>query len=422
MRRGVHTPISSLSELLPSWLAHAVASASGDIPCDVTEPSRAVKTADFIAAQATPSALRRNAALTSQKSRRGSSLRICSYNVHFMRDCAMEPNATRVLDVIDAIDADVVALQEVALPGDDVESADNSSKEGAAFAHAMKERGYAFVQFSPGFTSKHAGPCGNAIFSRRPFLHSQLLVLDPDRYGEARSAAVATFQLETTSTCTVASVHLDCWTESRDHFGIALGEFVRALEFEELHHSLREQSNLVACGDFNSASNLTPRGAIADALDASDARRSPHDFRHVLPLRREGSDGSDGDGDGDGTRRLTESMHVSTLGFVESVLGWTHAWQRAGVAPPLYSHWSGKLIDHCLLRNWRGDRRGDGAELTAGGSSCSSACVRSVGCYHTAASDHLPLVIDIDLTGDLLTSGGERASEGGGAANSRRTA
>lgn len=44
-------------------------------------------------------------------------------------------------------------------------------------------------------------------------------------------------------------------------------------------------------------------------------------------------------------------------------------------------HWSGQLIDHCLLKS-------DGSKKPR---------VAFVGVYHSDASDHLPLVIDLEF-------------------------
>ncbi|CAK9045378.1 Endo/exonuclease/phosphatase domain-containing protein [Durusdinium trenchii] len=70
----------------------------------------------------------------------------------------------------------------------------------------------------------------------------------------------------------------------------------------------------------------------AELLDHLSQQRDPKALRHFLPRD---------------SPRIPEEM--TALGFAEK-LGYRHAWQALDVPhAPYYSHWSGQLIDHCLL-------------------------------------------------------------------------
>ncbi|MBI5615968.1 MAG: endonuclease/exonuclease/phosphatase family protein [Gammaproteobacteria bacterium] len=109
---------------------------------------------------------------------RGSSvnvLRIATYNLHKGRGLDGRVNVARIADVIAEIDADVVALQEVATPGDDPQAFDQlryfAERLGyhAAFGRARSGRGCVY---------------GNATLSRRPFASvSPLNITVPRRTG-----------------------------------------------------------------------------------------------------------------------------------------------------------------------------------------------------------------------------------------------
>ncbi|CAK9041780.1 unnamed protein product [Durusdinium trenchii] len=186
------------------------------------------------------------------------------------------------------------------------------------------------------------------------------------RFGEERSAAVATLRWGQ-EPFTVVSTHLDPFAEMRGFFQMAEGEVIRLLEFEALHEALGPTKNVAILGDFNTPSQRTAtlteeHRRQAELLDHLSQQRDPKALRHFLPRD---------------SPRIPEEM--TALGFAEK-LGYRHAWQALDVPhAPYYSHWSGQLIDHCLLKTHRRLR------------------VTYVGVYHDSASDHLPLVIDFEL-------------------------
>lgn len=361
-----------------------------------------------------------------------SRLRLVTYNVHFMRDTHMQPNLDRVLEAVRTLDADVVAMQEVALPKGLARSSSMMSdgdsdgfnqcktsavktatwktegEEGTRLAQEMSELGYEHVVYAPSFCPRDVSDCviGNAVFSRRPLQDhkapaNSTVTLDLERKGYypgagavgcTRNAAVAVIGIGgeggplKPASITIASAHLDVLAEFGTYFGLAEGEFVRLLEFETLHHAVRELPNVIVAGDFNAPAKSTTKctplhrhmGRILEQLGQS---RDAFNQRHFAP-------GKHGEGP-----RLKEEWCLTALEFAEHRLQYQHAWQsllqvRHMNRLPLYSHWSGQLIDHCLFR----DPTATGPDRRV------RMKTQFVGVFHTDASDHLPLVFDIEFS------------------------
>eukprot|EP00931_Biecheleriopsis_adriatica_P050948 TRINITY_DN29513_c0_g1_i1.p1 TRINITY_DN29513_c0_g1~~TRINITY_DN29513_c0_g1_i1.p1 ORF type:complete len:424 (-),score=104.16 TRINITY_DN29513_c0_g1_i1:38-1309(-) len=387
------------NDALPAWLL------PGGLPKGpnggVRDVSRKDKIDAFERTQNSSAAQAHNSKLPKRPEGPGC-LRLASYNLHFHTDSKLNPSLPRALEAIKIIDADVVALQEAGMPPcleksggspsafpkpteevEDLMKMTWSSLEeavgikggGSDLLEGMRRLGYSHCVWSPlCFMSGVDGklPCGNAVFSKRPLLPCDSLkngaiILDKKRANEDRCAAVAVVDVGGVSFA-VASTHLDVWAEMRGYFGMAEGEAIRLLEFENLHHALEHLPNIAILGDFNTPSRLSaecsPEHArIAELLDCLSKDRDPQALRHFLPR---------------GAGRLPEAM--TALGFAEQRLGYKHCWQELDVPrAPVYSHWSGQLIDHCLLRVNSRIR------------------VTYADIFHTDASDHLPLVIDVQV-------------------------
>lgn len=336
----------------------------------------------------------------------------------------MKDNTLQVVEAVREMDGDVLAFQEVPLPGG------FGYDEGTAFAELMaslgpptpeargalgnrllwglRDLGYEHCTFAPSFMMNGFMPdldCevfGNAVFSRRPLGKgrgpaNRAITLDLNRDGHydgvpescSRSAALMLVPMGSDSSeveplmVAVASLHLDVLVELGAYFGVAEGDMIRLLEFEALHHACRDLANLVVVGDFNSpssrCSNCSPaHKGLALSLERLSFERDPKAYRHKLPLQP------------GGLPRLPEELGFTALGFAEQTLGYCHCWELGpGLKAPLYSHWSGQLIDHGLIRDkaWTGEK-GQSVEVKA----------TFVGKFHTDASDHLPLIIDLELT------------------------
>lgn len=391
-------------QTLPRWMIPLAAHGA-----EVPELSRKEKIGSFEEAQSTPEAKRANASIPpAPPSMHPTRLRLVSFNVHFMRDCQMKDNHGRVVDAVRAMDADIVAFQEAPLPegltssspgksGDDFAELMASlgpvgvnAELGKRLVEDMKSLGYHHVVFSPSFQiKKEMDIFGNAVFSRRSLMDGHwatanaAVTLDLNRSGVyegrhvscSRSAAVALLGFGDMCV-TIASLHLDVLAEMGAYFAIAEGELVRLLEFEALHHAVRDMPNVVMLGDFNATSRLSSSSGttncnLARALDQESLRRSPWSYRHTLPRN---------------SQRLPDDWCLTALGLAEGRLGYRHAWQLAGQSAPLYSHWSGQLIDHCLLR-----------DLLHPGQETARIKPTFVGLFHTDASDHLPLIVDLEV-------------------------
>lgn len=425
---------------LPTWLAKAVS--AGRL---TDEPNMKSKIQAYDVAQASLAATTANRQLPSPPPRGcPQRLRIVSYNVHFLRDSQFRDNKSRVLDVLASLDADVICLQEVCLPpaGQEVhpgpvlseqqvsveaipsdifqKAMDASFKprnEADIFLGGLHELGYTSWVSSPSFWGDREGlyegplegpeaprepdvPMGNMVLSRRPLCSGDAaskfpnegVVLDFKRLKTTRSASIATLSLGGSGgvppfPLTVVSMHLDVWAETYGHFGMAEGDLIRLLEVEALDHQLAEAPVAIVAGDFNSPSRLASLSSpahrqVADILDVSCIARNAHMFRHTLPR--------------DAQQRLRDEWALTATSFLEQRCGFVHCWQVArasGGLPPLYSHWSGQLIDHCYLRPG-GPDESIPKELR----------VANVAVYHTDASDHLPIVVDLELSSDPESS------------------
>ncbi|CAE7770891.1 unnamed protein product, partial [Symbiodinium sp. CCMP2456] len=185
------------------------------------DPSRQAKIQAYEEAQVSPSAAARNLALPPRRG--GRSLRLVSFNVHFHRDCRMKPSMARILEAIEKLDADVIALQEVGIPdglgesgrwsakdgeltpkkvGSPPDAADAASlveamsrqlfdstgvalgsaktkEDGAVLLKHLSDLGYREGVYSPAFRSGIAGfTCGNAVLSRYPLEQATTVMLD----------------------------------------------------------------------------------------------------------------------------------------------------------------------------------------------------------------------------------------------------
>jgi len=351
-----------------------------------------------------------------------------------MRDNDLQPNLDRILADVRAIDADVVAMQEVAIPlglaksSNEVEDGKSDgfdesmksvlrwvvgdepleSEEGTRFGQEMFKMGYEHVVYAPSFWSSQGarGVNGNAVFSRRPLQKhaapaNSTVTLDLDRTGSypgfgtvgcTRNAAVAVISIGGEGTSlpitpvTVASIHLDVLAECGTYFGLAEGEFVRLLELENLNNAVKELPNVIIAGDCNAPAKSTTRctslnSRLGELLEQLSQSRDVFNQRHFVP------------GDNGAGPRLKEEWCLTALEFVEHRLGYRHAWQllqQKSNLLPVYSHWSGQLIDHFLFRDATPTKSQPGSSIR---------CVTEfVGVFHSDASDHLPLICDIEFS------------------------
>jgi endonuclease/exonuclease/phosphatase family metal-dependent hydrolase len=201
-------------------------------------------------------------------------LRVATYNAHgcLGTDGILSPR--RIADVLDMLDADIVAVQEL-----DVGRARSSGVDQPAFlADAL---GMHHV-FSPSIDGEN-GAYGHALLSRTPFVstHSLRLPLGRNHLAEPRSVLVARMRWAERELVVIAT-----------HLGLGRNERERQVEYvlRECLPPAAEDVPVVVCGDLN----LVPGAPAFVRLsrDLQDAQRVAPGwkcratFPSLLPVRR----------------------------------------------------------------------------------------------------------------------------------------
>lgn len=168
--------------------------------------------------------------MTDQRPGRTPVLSLASYNIHrcFGTDRLYSPE--RILDVLRGLDADVVALQEV-----DMRLLADHRHQLEFLAESL---GVDFVS-GPNIED-HRGKFGNALLTRHPVRHVQLLDLSVRRF-EPRGAILAQIEVRGQTVLVVGT-----------HLGLNAGE--RRLQVQRLLHAVGEQAGgmpIVLMGDCN---------------------------------------------------------------------------------------------------------------------------------------------------------------------------
>jgi endonuclease/exonuclease/phosphatase family metal-dependent hydrolase len=201
-------------------------------------------------------------------------MRIVTYNIHGWRTAENQPNLTAVGDVLQAIDADIIGLNEVYYPRG-VQGSDKPALE------ALAERlGMHFV----------FGPClrwpaqddmpedayGNALLSRWPIIanaahHLTSKEEDPQRLLDAREQRgllEGRIQLPNGDTFTAYSIHLDHTDEEARGIQLRVARTWLGRDRSRPH---------VVMGDFNSISLWDFQERAAD-LEEISAHHSGHNL------------------------------------------------------------------------------------------------------------------------------------------------
>jgi endonuclease/exonuclease/phosphatase family metal-dependent hydrolase len=259
-------------------------------------------------------------------------MRLCTFNVHLWADAAGRSNTAAVIDLLRALDCDVVGLNEV-------------PDRGAQLARVAGELGMAHAY-------GEASWLGNALLAKRPLRAVETFQLagGPE---EARSALVATVD-GPLGPIDVWATHLDVLREDT-RLG-QLRKLRRALETRAAAH--------VVMGDFNAVrpSDYTP--AAFEALRAVRAANGCEEPRAevVEAMDRWG---------------YLDGLRLARAGDVASYpaeLG--RSLPEAGLA----TCWAGTRIDYVWLAPALLDRLR----------------VRACRRVQSDASDHLPVILDID--------------------------
>jgi endonuclease/exonuclease/phosphatase family metal-dependent hydrolase len=174
------------------------------------------------------------------------SLRIVTYNVHKCRGLDGRTSATRVAGVLQEVDADVIALQEVL--GHQAEAISKELELPYVLGENRKHRGYAY---------------GNVVLSRLPIrmMHNYDLSV---RGREERGCLRADIQLDSTL-LHVFNVHLGTALIERRHQG-------RKLIAPELLNDDGIQAPRVVLGDFNEWTRGLATRLLRSHLQSADLR------------------------------------------------------------------------------------------------------------------------------------------------------
>ncbi|MCX5925632.1 MAG: ankyrin repeat domain-containing protein [Candidatus Dependentiae bacterium] len=275
--------------------------------------------------------------------------RVATYNVHKWRNPKNKRNYKGILDTIKAINADVLVLQEVVFP------------DGNTCAADFKELGYEYQ------VSKDTGnTLHNMIVSKYPFIQEpikKVYTVDQDsRDLEKRNFINTRVQLPDGNTLSVYGTHLDV----RDASGKKREEEVKELLAAA---GADESKNILLAADWNAErkkdyqytfrSQAKPQSAAAavddklvwDLLGANFKVRNPE--LGAIP-----------------TGALDA---IETKGFQDS-------FTRAKVpVNPTYTVWTGTVVDFIFCApTW---------QLPVDGSYV----------YYSSASDHVPVMMDIEL-------------------------
>lgn len=282
-------------------------------------------------------------AVISHHEKNNATLRIVTYNVHNWLDSLFKHNYDGIMHVIATIKADVLVLQEAGL---------FDTKKVYSDLQGM---GYAHIVFCP-IKEGTKGQVGNLIASKYPFTKAprkQCYGVDKNRKQEEGTKKPETMNfinaelaLPGGKTVSVYDVYLMYGLKPEDH---------RAKELEELLQAMEADAcpNKIILGDFNAVrardyAYQVNGKTVWDLLQANDASRG-------------------------GIKTPTHALQLL------ETKGWQDSFAKAGVQGPRFTVWPGKVVDYIWVTpTW---------QLPIVGSYV----------YYDAASDHLPIIADIQM-------------------------
>jgi endonuclease/exonuclease/phosphatase family metal-dependent hydrolase len=260
-------------------------------------------------------------------------MRICTFNVHLWSDARGRSNVAAVVRLLRSLDCDVVALNEVL-------------REGSQLADVARELGmhHAYGE---------ASWLGNALLSKRPLLSIETFQITRG-YEESRSALIATVEGPAGRRFDVCSTHLEPRSEST-RLG-QLANLKRAME-------RRAPAHLVM-GDFNALRLTDYTPSALETLRAARAKSEREEPRGDV------------------------IMTMDTWGYLDG-----SRLARAGDLPSYAAELATPLPEGDLPTCWAGTRID---YIWVSPAFLEANRVRSCSCVQDDASDHLPLVLELD--------------------------
>jgi endonuclease/exonuclease/phosphatase family metal-dependent hydrolase len=198
-------------------------------------------------------------------------IRIATYNVHKCRGLDRRTSPERIADVIDELDADIIAIQEVLNLQDGLPRYDQARTIHKRF------RNYEW-RFGENRTL-HGGPYGNMTLSRLPIQFCRNYDLTW-RHRERRGCLRTDVLLAPGMVLHIFNVHLGTSFFERRHQS-------RKLLSKELLNSLDYQGPRIVIGDFNEWTRGLVSRSMADAFESIDFRkfkRYGRTYPGILPL------------------------------------------------------------------------------------------------------------------------------------------
>uniref|UniRef100_A0A7S4MLV1 Endonuclease/exonuclease/phosphatase domain-containing protein n=1 Tax=Vannella robusta TaxID=1487602 RepID=A0A7S4MLV1_9EUKA len=330
-----------------------------------------------------------------------------TWNVHMCRDITFtRDTCDEIIEVIEAVNADILCLQEIRADNHATYSKPTSTplgkkngelmKDSGATSHEMElwqqEKLFAALAAAgyPHFVAR-LNTCegnnlllGNAICSRIPFEHTATHVLPTldEETDDTRSAIEGFFRIPRQGKLPgkeiplhVVTTHLDVWDESG---------YTRTMQMEYLMDVMNKREKMsnsqLLMGDFNSVS-WERCGQLSSEkmkfIELQDRARSVVCKHHPMDTLLSAFD--------EGKSKLVDVFVQNRPGIslATNVQSPTTGHTIAKPLKPLCSTvWSGRCIDYILLHK----------HLMRPSSPFH---VLGVYCYPTKASDHVPLIIDL---------------------------
>jgi endonuclease/exonuclease/phosphatase family metal-dependent hydrolase len=269
--------------------------------------------------------------------------RIATLNVHYWADPKNNGNFENIIKLIESINADVLILQEVSW--DETYFLKKTAQELQAIFTSL---GYSKQHFCKAATLFGA-PFGNAIFSKYPLVPGKQVSLVKYNMifnGEDRCYVGVAVQLPDAKTIDVYATHLDVFDESGATRLSQIKKLVTDIDSEG------DQRNILIGADFNENRQKDYQYEVSGKL-AWDLLVAEHKSRGIDPVP------------------VAVSAHLESNGFSDCF-----SW--AQISAPKFTVWTGTVVDFLYLKNW--DLKIDGCYV-----------------WYDAASDHLPVIMDIKI-------------------------
>jgi endonuclease/exonuclease/phosphatase family metal-dependent hydrolase len=267
-------------------------------------------------------------------------VRVATYNVHYWTEpTGTESNFDEIVNAIKMIDADIIILQEVNW------GASTFNPMGVQLIKQSFEKlGYKYQFFGVASENIYNAPFGNLLLSKYPMQQNYTSIFDANEtsHGEKRCFVHTLISLPNNKQLSVYGTHLDVF----DTTGA-----VRSAQIEELIKQADQDSctNVLIAADFNE-------------VRVRDYTKRPSMLKLLIQDNK--------------TRNEPTPTAVA-----EKLAGFSDCFTYAHVSVPTFTVWNGTTIDFIYLRG------GGTWDLPI------------VGCYVyiSAASDHLPVIMDVSV-------------------------